>query len=574
MKIGAGFALALAFLAAIGTVAYRSIGKLTETAGWVDHTQQVLIETEAVRYTMTNAETGQRGYILTGKDSYIEPYRAARDAISASLSSLRSLTQDNPEEQRQLDLLDPLINGRDGKFAELQEVIDARNDPSRGFDGALKILMTDKGKNSMDDIRKVLDTMKATETALLKVRTDEAQASARDASLVIIWGSAAAFLILAAIGFVVTRNIAGPLQELTGASRRIAEGDLRGVSLTLDRQDEVGLLSVSFSRMTDSLKSMAEAAGRIASGDLRTRVEPQSERDLLGTAFASMVDNLRRLSIDVAEGVNVLGAAANEISASTSQFAASTAESATAVSETSTTVEEVRQTAQMASQKARSVAESAQKAAQFSEEGRRSSEAAVAGTVRIRQQMESIAAGMMRLNEQSQAIGQIIASVEDLAAQSNLLAVNAAIEAAKAGEHGRGFAVVAQEVKSLAEQSRQATTQVRTILADIQKAAGSAALATEQGTKAVEAGARQSEAAGESVQSLAASVSEAAQASTQIAASSQQQLAGVDQVASAMESIRQATTQNVASAKQLEVSARNLSDLGQKLKDLVARYRI
>ncbi|UUZ73924.1 methyl-accepting chemotaxis protein [Polaromonas sp. P1(28)-8] len=188
--------------------------------------------------------------------------------------------------------------------------------------------------------------------------------------------------------------------------------------------------------------------------------------------------------------------------------------------------------------------------------------------------MEAIAVSMTRLSEQSQAIGRIMATVEDLAAQSNLLAVNAAIEAARAGEHGKGFGVVAQEVKSLAEQSRQATNQVRTILGDIQKATIAAVLATEQGNKAVEAGSRQSEVAGASIQALAGSVTEAAQAATQIAASSQQQLVGVDQVAGAMESIRQASTQNVAGARQLEVAARNLDELGQRLKQMVALYTV
>jgi methyl-accepting chemotaxis protein len=193
---------------------------------------------------------------------------------------------------------------------------------------------------------------------------------------------------------------------------------------------------------------------------------------------------------------------------------------------------------------------------------------------RIRQQMDAIASSMGQLNEQSQAIGQIIATVEDLAVQSNLLAVNAAIEAAKAGEHGRGFAVVAQEVRTLAEQSRAATMQVRGILGDIQKAATAAVLATEQGSKAVDAGDRQAQVAGESIQALAGSVAESAQAATQIAASSQQQLVGVDQVASAMDSIREASTQNVASAKQLEAAARNLSELGQRLQRITEQYQV
>jgi len=190
---------------------------------------------------------------------------------------------------------------------------------------------------------------------------------------------------------------------------------------------------------------------------------------------------------------------------------------------------------------------------------------------RIRQQMDSIAAKMASLSEQSQAIGLVIATVDDLAAQSNLLAVNAAIEAAKAGEHGKGFAVVAKEVKSLSEQSRLATNQVRNILADVQKATAGAVMATEQGAKAVEAGVNQSTEAGESIKQLAANVAEAAQAATQISAASQQQTAGMSQVATAMESIKSASEQVVASTKEAEIAAKSVHDLGQKLKQLVER---
>ena len=188
--------------------------------------------------------------------------------------------------------------------------------------------------------------------------------------------------------------------------------------------------------------------------------------------------------------------------------------------------------------------------------------------------MESIAESIVRLSEQGQTIGEIMLSVNDLAEQSNLLAVNASIEAAKAGEQGKGFAVVAQEVRNLAEQSKQATIQVRSILNDIQKATNAAVMVTEQGSKAVDAGVRQSVQAGESVQKLGENIAEAAQAATLIAASSQQQMVGMDQVAQAMESIKMASTQNVASTRQTEAAAKNIQDLGRKLSDLIALYKV
>ena len=210
----------------------------------------------------------------------------------------------------------------------------------------------------------------------------------------------------------------------------------------------------------------------------------------------------------------------------------------------------------------------------FEEMGRKAVIETFDGMNGIREQMESITESVVRLSEQGQAIGEIIATVNDLAEQSNLLAVNAAIEATRAGEFGKGFAVVAQEVKSLAEQSRQATTQVRTILMEVQKATSAAVMATEQGTKAVAAGVKQANDAGESIRALTGSVGEAAQAATQIAASSQQQLVGMDQIASAIANIRQATSQNMAGTRQLETSAKSLKELGGRLQILVERQRV
>jgi len=272
------------------------------------------------------------------------------------------------------------------------------------------------------------------------------------------------------------------------------------------------------------------------------------------------------------QGANVLAASASQIMASLTELLASSTQTASAIAQTSITVEEVKQTASIAEQKAKTVSSSAQQTVHVTQSGEQAVETAIAGLHRIHDQMESIAQSVIKLGEQSQAIGEIITNVSELAEQSNLLAVNAAIEAAKAGEQGRGFTVVAQEVRNLATQSKKATAQVRAILSDIQKATHVAVLVTEQGTKAVETGVQQSIEANQSIRVLSQNVTEAAQAVTQIAASSQQQLVGMDQVATAMGNIKQATTHNIEGTRQIEQAVQQLQGVGKTLQELVEQY--
>jgi len=529
-KINAGFGLMLVISAVIGGMSWWSIKQSEFAEYWRTHTYQVLDDLSELLSLTKDVEASQRGYVITGEDSYLAPYEESVAKIDPQLQDIRVLTADNPRQQQRLDVLKTAIHDR---LELAKQIVDARR--GSGFDAAAQLVKAGNGMVLMNEIRQVLGDMQGEEKMLLEQRTSVTEADAKNLKGTIIIGMLMAFAAAVALGVLLTRNIARPLERLTELASRITEGNLKTPDVKYDRDDEVGVL---------------------------------------GNAFQRMSENLREQLKSLSEGVALLGSSASEIVASTTQLAASASESATAVSETTTTVEEVRQTAQMASQKARLVSETAQKATQTSAAGRKSVEEAIGGMNRIRQQMEAIAGSMARLGEQSQTIGQIIATVEDLAAQSNLLAVNAAIEATKAGEHGKGFGVVAQEVRSLAEQSKEATREVRTILNEIQKATAAAVLATEQGSKAVESGERQTGGAADSIQSLNGVVVEAAQAATQIAASSQQQLVGMDQVAVAMESIKQSSSQNVASAKQLENAAVSLNGLGQRLKEVVGRYNL
>ncbi len=529
VKIGSGFALGLAILVVLGVLSYRDTTGLIASAENVKHTYKILEELAQIIKVMTDAETGERGYIITGEDAYLDPYNTAVGEASATLKDLQQLIL-VPSLQKKLDDLVPLVTTRlDIAKAE----IDARR--TNGFKAALGMVQSGQGKKIMDEIRQVIAAIADEENGLLKERDAASKASAGVTISFILYGVPFAFVLLAIVGLLLIRNISIPLGVITRTAEKIAQGDLQSNLEMRSRQDEIGLLS---------------------------------------KAFAEMVTNLRRMTQELQEGIGMLGTSASEILATTTQIATGAAETATGVSETTTTVEEVKQTAQVASQKAKSVMDGAQRSIQISQTGRKSVEETQAGMNRIREQMEFIAGSIVRLSEQSQAIGEIIATVNDLAEQSNLLAVNAAIEAAKAGEQGKGFAVVAQEVKSLAEQSKQATAQVRGILGDVQKATSAAVMATEQGSKVVEAGVKQSAEVSEAIRQLGESIAEAAQSSTQIAASSQQQVVGMDQVAQAMESIKVASAQNVAGAKQAEAAARQLHDLGEKLKQLVARYHL
>ncbi len=329
--------------------------------------------------------------------------------------------------------------------------------------------------------------------------------------------------------------------------------------------------------ISNPIDQMAAAARRIAVGDLTVTMTWPRQADEIGVlmeSFSQMLENLREVMGRLGESVQVLGSSSSEIAAKATQVALSTSEMAAAVQQTTTTVEAVKQTAQVSSQKAGYVSETAQRSVRVSEAGQRSVQEMIEGMARIREQMEAITDSVMKLSEQGQSIGEIIATVSDLAVQSNLLAVNASIEAAKAGEQGKGFAVVAQEVRNLAEQSKQATAQVRQILMEIQKATQTAVIAAQQGSKGVEAGERRATEAGEAIHALGKSITEASQAAMQITASSQQQVVGMDQVALAMESIKQASAQNAAGAKLAETTAQSLYELGQRLKRLMERYRV
>ncbi len=321
---------------------------------------------------------------------------------------------------------------------------------------------------------------------------------------------------------------------------------------------------------------------QVEQGDLTARLDLtddlyMGEDDLLlvlGHSMNRMVSFMQDILRQIRNAVRSLETAVAEIQAATTDQASGASEQSAAISQTTTTVDELRTIAEQSVTRAQDVASRSQETVEVSQTGRRAVDETVGSMTQIRARVEGIAENILSLSEQTQQIGEIIATVNDIAAQSNMLALNASVEAARAGEYGKGFAVVAVEVRNLAEQSKQATAQVRAILSDIQRATNATVMATEEGTKEVEEGMRLAGEAGQSIEQLALVIEESAQAAAQMVAGGRQQASGVKQVAIAMQSINQATAQSLSNARQAEKTAQALHELAESLTGIVEYYRL
>jgi methyl-accepting chemotaxis protein len=324
--------------------------------------------------------------------------------------------------------------------------------------------------------------------------------------------------------------------------------------------------------------ALRDVARSIAAGDLssanQTRVAASGEVGELTESFFQAVQNLAAFLSELSQTSVTTERGAGEILASVARLAAMSAQQAAAINETTTTASEIAQTSKQATEHANSVIEITQRSDDLSRAGLNTVEEAVKASAALGEQVTRIAATMADLSERTAQVGEIIASVKDLAEQSNLLALNASIEASKAGEQGRGFAVVALEMRNLAEQSRQAAVQVRSILQEIQRGAREAASATDEGAKRASGAVKLSRSAGEAIEGLALVIKDSALAARQIAANTRQQTIGVEQIVSAVSELSSAINESAEGTKIIEASSASLSSMSKQLADAVGRYRV
>ncbi|AEG57557.1 methyl-accepting chemotaxis protein [Sinorhizobium meliloti] len=341
-------------------------------------------------------------------------------------------------------------------------------------------------------------------------------------------------------------------------------------------------------RLARRTRALAVLAEKVSAGDLaqKASVEGSDELAVLGDSFnamtarlAGMIDNergsrerLEKLLATISETAQHLSSSAAEILAGTTQQVEGMREQSSAVAQTVTSVDEVLQTSEQAAQRAQHVAASYDNAVKISNEGRRALDDTVQVMNAVSARTETIAADILSLAENSLEIGEIVSVVAEIADQTNLLALNAAIEASRAGEHGRGFNVVASEIRTLADQSKSATTRVRRILMEIQKSTNSAVIGAEDGSKSVSRALETVSEAGETIRQLEAIVADSARSVAQIAASAGQQRAGMKQIHEAMHYIEQTSSQNLSAIRQAEEAAKDLNELGSRLKEMLTDH--
>ena len=365
--------------------------------------------------------------------------------------------------------------------------------------------------------------------------------------------------------------------DLADSAATLREAQLRLWAATLFSLLGAAVISLYFgTKIVRPLRSLTAAARRIVEGDLTANIAEGGDDEVgeLSTAFAQMVTRLKQVLSALQDSVKLLTEAGRDLGIQANEQSQTITRQATALQETQVTAQEIKQTSLLASQKAEAVLKLTEKADQVSGSGEAAVERSLAGLTDIRAQVDEIAQRIGQLAERTQQIGSITQTVKDLADQSNMLALNAAIEAVRSGEHGKGFAVVAREIRSLADQSIQATTRVREILEDIGGAIRAAVVISEKGAQKIEGGLFQVKATGENLRELSGIVRENSSAVRQIAAAVSQQNAGITQIFSAVTDQTRMMDETMQRLETTTQAAAVLKGLSERVSEVLGGFKI
>ncbi len=395
-----------------------------------------------------------------------------------------------------------------------------------------------------------------------------------------------AFLLL----LVLPGRVLRPVGSLMAFSERFAAGDSRAKA-EVHGEDEFSVIAENLNRtvarvtkaygnqeaqdsLQRSITDLLNLINQVARGDLTLRGKVTNDAlgnvadsiNLMLDNFTTVLDRVRKAAVEVSTN-------ANRILASTDEMNTGTGQQDQEITNTSSAVEELTVSMKQVSNNAEASAEAARRALDAAEQGNRAVRDTLEGMQRIRSSVQATARKIKSLGDRSLEISEIINVINDITEQTNLLALNAAIEAARAGEAGRGFAVVADEVRKLAEHSRTATKDIAALIKAIQAETNEAVVVMEEGTKEVEVGAGLADQAGKALEAISSVVRQSAELVQEISLASKQQVRGTEGVANAMQIISGITRQTTQSARQAAGTVGNLVKLSEQLVDALSQFR-
>lgn len=584
VKLTATFAVLIGMFLLVAITTFASLGVIQKADGWNTHTYEVLAHANDLIGGVVNQETGVRGYLVSGDESFLEPYIAGKKAYALSMKALLDLTSDNPAQQARLQKLAQLENEWRTKIA-MREIA-LMKDPAT-VEQARKIEASGAGKGVMDALRGVHAQFVQEESSLLVVRTQAKNNAALFAEWAIILGSVIIIAAAGALGFLLTRHIGTAVARLTKAMGQLAGGDNTAQVPFTERADEIGEMAKSVlvfknaaiekqrierdadearqlsdeeriaheaakaaeaAQVDAAVEALASGLQRLSLGDLTARIDQPfaDSLDRLRSDFNESVEKLGQALVDVTGNIGVIHKNAAEMRSAAEQLSGRTAQQAASLEETSASLEQITATVASSSERAREASLKAADAKSASDSS--ANVVADAGEA------------MGRIESASDEIAKIIGVIDEIAFQTNLLALNASVEAARAGVAGTGFAVVAQEVRELAQRSADAAKQIKGLI-------------EKSGTE-VQNGVNLVKATEEALNRIAGHVTEINAHIGSIAEAAQEQSIGLQEINTAVSQMDKVTQQNASMVEETTAVTHRLSDNADDLASLVDRFTL